>query len=75
MILPSGVIDPILFIAYTHNASVFPLTFKYLYTGVAQAWHTCQWLLAGCKAIFGLVVSANINWLLNNSKDLIHTSY
>lgn len=42
MILPSGVIDPILFIAYTHNASLFPLTFKYLYTGVAQAWHTCQ---------------------------------
>lgn len=63
--------DLISFIAYTHSVSLFPLTFKYLYTSIALAWHMCQWLLAGCKATFGLVVSVNLAWLLNNHKDFI----
>lgn len=59
MILPFGITSPLSFIAYMCSASIFPLTFKYLYTAIALAWHTCQRLFAGCKATFGLVVSVN----------------
>lgn len=60
MVSPFGITDLISFIVYMHSACTFPSTFKYLYTSTALGGNTRQWLLAGCKATFGLVVSANL---------------
>lgn len=60
MVSPFGITNLISFIVYMHSACTFPSTFKYLYTSTALGGNTCQWLLAGCKATFGLVASANL---------------
>lgn len=60
MVSPFGITSLISFIVYGHSASTFPSTFKYLYPSTALGGNTHQWLLAGCKATFGLVVSANL---------------